>query len=289
MSADDDQFSVRFWGVRGSIAAPGPSTVGVGGNTSCVEVRVGGERVIFDTGTGARLLGESLMGQGPLRAHVFFSHVHWDHIQGLPFFAPLYEPGVELTLHAGRETDRTLRSALAGQMAYPYFPVRYEDITARLTHHDLGPRERVSVGPRGVEVHGIAGQHPDGAFLYRLEHRGHAVVYATDIESNPASDAQVIAFARGADVLIYDAQYTPEEYRGLVGRGSKVGWGHSTMLDAARIAREAGVRTLVLFHHDPHQDDAAVVEKERRARAIFEDTVAAREGLVIELGMGDRS
>ena len=283
MSDSDDGFSVRFWGVRGSIAAPGPSTVAVGGNTSCVEVCVAGERVIFDAGTGVRALGETLQHRGPVRASLFLSHVHWDHIQGLPFFAPLYEEDALLRTYAGRETGRTLRGALAGQMAFPYFPVRFDDVTASVTCTDLAPRDRVEVGARGVTVHGVSGHHPDGAFIYRLEHKGHAVVYATDLESSPEVDARVIEIARGADVLILDAQYTPEEYAGDGGKRAKVGWGHSTMLDAARLAREAGVGTLALFHHDPGQSDAAVADKERRAREVFERTVAAREGAVIDV------
>lgn len=288
MTDRDDVFEVRFWGVRGSVPTPGPATAEVGGNTSCVEVLVGGERVIFDAGTGIRGLGETLLDRGPVDAHLFFSHVHWDHIQGFPFFAPIYEPGVSLSLHAGREAGRTLRNALAGQMAFPYFPVRFHDITAATRFHELDAHERVTLGPRGVVVRGDAGFHPDGVFAYRLEHKGHAVVYATDIESSPDADARLIALARGADVLIYDAQYTPEEYAGEVGRGPKVGWGHSTMLDGARIAEAAGVGTLVLFHHDPRQDDTAVRAKERRAQDAFPRTVAAREGLVIDVPSAKR-
>jgi len=283
VSDRDDVFEVRFWGVRGSVPTPGPATSEVGGNTSCVEVLAGGERIIFDAGTGIRPLGETLLDRGPVSAHVFFSHVHWDHIQGFPFFTPIYEPEVNLSLYAGREAGRTLRGALAGQMSFPYFPVRFHDITAEMDFRDLDARERVEVGARGVVVHGVTGYHPDGVFAYRLEHKGHAVVYATDIESSPDADARLIELSRGADVLIYDAQYTPEEYTGAVGRGPKAGWGHSTMLDGARIAEAAGVGTLVLFHHDPRQDDAAVRAKERRAQDAFPRAVAAREGLTIDV------
>lgn len=278
---------MKFWGVRGSVATPGPATVAVGGNTSCVEVCVAGQRVIFDAGTGLHPLGETLLDQGPQRAHLFLSHLHWDHIQGLPFFAPLYERDVSLLIHAGEETGRTLQSALAGQMAFPYFPVRFHEVRAGVECRDLGVDERVEVAP-GVVVRGISGHHPDGVFVYHLEHKGHSVVYATDVESSPELDARLIEIARGADVLIFDAQYTPEEYDGSVGRRSRVGWGHSTMIDAARIAREAGVGTLALFHHDPRQDDAAVADKERRAQGHFERSVAAREGLTIDVSRARR-
>lgn len=282
MAGASDEFTVKFWGVRGSVPTPGEATVGVGGNTSCVEVCVAGERIIFDAGTGIHPLGDTLLNQGPVRASLFLSHLHWDHIQGLPFFAPLYEPEVSLRVFAGREEGRSVRSALEGQMAYPYFPVRFHEVTAAVECCDLGARERVEPAP-GVVVHGTTGQHPDGVFVYRLEHKGLSVVYATDFESSPDADARLIEVARGADVLIFDAQYTPEEYAGADGRGSREGWGHSTMLDGARIAHAAGVGTLTLFHHDPRQSDAAVAEKERRARAAFSRTVAAREGMLIDV------
>ena len=178
-----------------------------------------------------------------------------------------------------------MRDALGGQMADPYFPVHLQEIEAALTFHDLQQRQRVTVGD-GVVVHGVEGNHPDGVFAWRVEWKGHSVVYATDTESSSLHDGAIIELARGADVFIYDAQFTPEEIDGGDGRGSRRGWGHSTMMDGARIAQEARVGTYVLFHHDPNQDDDAVVAKERRAQAAFERSVAAREGMNIDVVRG---
>ncbi len=281
----DDGFEVTFWGVRGSTPTPGAATAGFGGNTSCVEVRAGGQRLILDGGTGLRELGEALRPTGPLDAHVLFSHVHWDHIQGLPFFAPAYEPSSKLVLHGGVRAGRTLEDALRGQMRDPYFPVRFDEIAASLRFHELAERERLTLDG-GVVVHGLEGHHPGGVFAWRIEWKGHALVYATDTESTPATDAVMVELARGADVFIYDAQYTPEQLAGSDGRGARHGWGHSTMMDGARLSREAGVGTFVLFHHDPFQDDDAVLAKERRAQASFERSVAAREGMTLDVLRG---
>lgn len=283
-----DGFSMRFWGVRGSVPSPGASTAGVGGNTSCVLVRVGGHTLILDGGTGLRGAGDALLAESqgaPVRAHVFFSHLHWDHIQGLPFFGPAFLKGSALHCHAGRVSGRTLREALAGQMAFPYFPVKFQQIAENLSFRDVAVREQVHLDG-GVSVYGVEGNHPDGVFAWRIEYKGHALVYATDTEPSPHHEAALIALADGADVLVYDAQYTPEEYEGCDGRGGRVGWGHSTMLDGARVARAAGVGTYVLYHHDPGQDDAAVWAKEARARAEFEHSVAAREGLTLDVTRG---
>lgn len=272
-------FNVTFWGVRGSIPTPGATTAAVGGNTSCVEVSVGGHRVILDGGTGLRQLGDSLRGQSDLTAHIFFSHLHWDHIQGVPFFGPAFEKGHTFHLHAGRRDGRTLESALIGQMSFPYFPVRFSKIESTLTFHDLSVREAVHLDG-GVSVYGVEGFHPDGVFAWRIEHRGHVLVYATDTEPSPESDARIATLAQGADVLIHDAQYTPEQY------DEHRGWGHSTMMDGARIAQAAKVGTYVLFHHDPAESDEAVAAKTARAAGVFERSVAAREGLVIDVTRG---
>lgn len=256
----------------------------MGGNTSCVELRVGREHIIFDAGTGLRPLGLSLQSRSDLDLHVFFSHVHWDHIQGVPFFAPSYTRGNRIAFHAARRHGLSLRAVLEGQMSSPYFPVTFHQIEASHRFHDLDTHQRLHLDD--VTVYGVDGNHPDGVFAWRVEHKSHSVVYATDTESTALSDTALIALAHNADVLIYDSQYTPEEYEGLDGHNPHIGWGHSTMLDAARIAREASVGTLVLFHHDPTQSDSDVAQKESRARAIFDRTIAAREGLTLDVTKG---
>ncbi len=273
---------VRFWGVRGSIASPGPSTAEVGGNTSCVEVRCGAQRLILDAGTGLRGLGDSLLAaKQPVEATLLLSHFHWDHIQGLPFFVPAYLPSTKLTIVGSSDGRHGLRDKLSRQMTEPHFPVQLDDLSAELGYREARPNQWLELGDVRVRVARL--NHPGGVYAYRIEHAGHAVVYATDTEHYACIDPVLKELAQGADLLVYDAQYTPEEYRGDGGR-SKVGWGHSTYVAGAEVARAAGVKKLVLFHHDPQRTDEGVRTIEARARELFADSVAAREGTTLEVG-----
>ena len=273
---------ITFWGVRGSIPTPGPDTVEFGGNTSCIEVRCGKHIVIFDGGTGLRLLGQRLAREMPVEAHLFFSHVHWDHIQGFPFFLPAFVPGNVIHLFGGSNVSHTLEETLAGQMDYPSFPVHLSEMGATMLFRDLREGEVVEIGGE-VRVSNTRGNHPNGVYAYRVDYQGKSVVYATDTEHYSIVDPKLKRLCQNADLLVYDAMYTPEEYAGQVGGGPKTGWGHSTFVEAAALAQAAGVRRLVLHHHDPMQSDAAVREKERRCQEIFPDTIAGREGLSIDL------
>ena len=279
---------ITFWGVRGSIPTPGPDTMGIGGNTSCVEVRAGKQILVFDGGTGLRLLGKKLVKEMPITAHMFFSHVHWDHIQGFPFFDPAFVPGNTIHLYGGNNVSRTLEETLAGQMDHPSFPVHLSQMGASMTFHDLAEGQSVEL-PSGdpqkpIKVTTGAGNHPNGVWAYRVEYAGRTMVYATDTEHYTVVDPKLVKLSKDADVLIYDSQYTPEEYAGTAGTGGpKTGWGHSTFEEAVKLARAAGAKKLVLYHHDPMQSDAAVREKERRARALFPEAIAAYEGLSLEL------
>ena len=284
-ATDRGPFRIVFWGVRGSIPTPGSGTVKFGGNTSCVEVRCGSELLIFDGGTGLRNLGNLLMAQGgPVKASMFFSHVHWDHIQGFPFFAPAFVAGNSFELYGGHNVTHTLAETLQGQMNYPNFPVTLAQMGATMRFRDLHEGEVVRLGPDGeIRVRALRLNHPDGVFGYRLEYAGRSMVYATDTEHYEYLDPKVLELAKDVDVFIYDAAYTPEEYSGESGFGAKIGWGHSTMIEGAKLAKAAGVDKLILFHHDHVQDDEAVAQKEERAKALFPNTVAAYEGLTIEL------
>jgi phosphoribosyl 1,2-cyclic phosphodiesterase len=277
---------VTFWGVRGSIPTPGPDTVGVGGNTSCVEIRAGKAILIFDGGTGLRLLGKKLAPEMPLHAHIFFSHVHWDHIQGFPFFDPAFVPGNTIHLYGGNNVSRTLEETLAGQMDHPSFPVHLTEMGAKMTFNDMYEGQVLEV-PAGDGKHARIttgrGNHPNGVWAYRIEFEGRSVVYATDTEHYAIVDPKLLAISKNADILIYDSQYTPEEYAGAGASGPKSGWGHSTFEEGVKIAKGAGVKKLVLFHHDPGQSDAMVRDKERRAKEQFANCIAAHEGLVIDL------
>ncbi len=277
---------IRFWGVRGSIASPGADTALVGGNTSSVEVVCGGSRIVLDAGTGLRGLGNAIAAEpGPASLSVLLSHFHWDHIQGLPFFVPAYLPSTELAVYGAVQSQMPVKEALKRQMQAPHFPVELDDLGARTSWNEVRPGQAFDIGDVHVRVAKL--NHPGGVLAYRVEHEGHSVVYATDTEHYACVDPALRSLAEGADVLIYDAQYTPEEYSGQKGR-SKVGWGHSTYVAGAEIARAAGVGELVLFHHDPQRTDAQVEEIEAKARALFSTTVAAREGATIRVGRGAR-
>lgn len=273
-------FDIRFWGVRGSVPSPGPETAAVGGNTSCVEVVAGDTRIVLDAGTGLRRLGNALLAKGaPVEATVLLSHVHWDHIQGIPFFAPVYVPGSKLRFVAGA-SSMPLREALHAQMRKPHFPVDMDDLPSRLAFDDVRDRARFDVGE--VHVTTARANHPDAVYAYRLEHQGRAIVYATDTEHYSCVDPRLVQLAAGADVLIYDAQYLPDEYAGLRGP-TRVGWGHSTWEAGVALARAAGVKQLVLFHHDPMRTDEGVAAIEETTRGAFANTIAAREGLEISV------
>jgi phosphoribosyl 1,2-cyclic phosphodiesterase len=249
-------------------------------------VRAGKLLLVFDGGTGLRLLGKKLLKEMPITAHLFFSHVHWDHIQGFPFFDPAFVPGNVIHLYGGVNVSRTLEETLAGQMDHPSFPVHLTDMGAKMHFHDILEGQSLELdageGTKAV-IRSAHGNHPNGVWAYRVDHGGHSVMYATDTEHYAVVDPHLLELAKGVDVLIYDSQYTPEEYAGTGGGMSKVGWGHSTFDEAVKLTKAAKAKRLILYHHDPTQSDAAVAEKERRARELFANCEAAREGLTIEL------
>jgi phosphoribosyl 1,2-cyclic phosphodiesterase len=275
---------VRFYGVRGSIAVSGAHAARIGGNTSCLEVVSQGHRLILDAGTGIRALGEAMMREGgPQRATLFFSHLHWDHVQGFPFFSPGYVPTTELTLYGpGPDGARALESVLARQMEPPQFPVPLSTMRSRMTFEAALHGRTVEVGPFRVTPFEVP--HPQGCLGYRVEADDHVFVYATDVELSVATmSSEVARMMEGADALCLDAQYTPEEYAGLRGLPRK-GWGHSTMVDAAQVASAVNARRLLLFHHDPTHNDDMVENMAEEARLHFAASEPAREGKRILLG-----
>lgn len=273
---------VRFFGVRGSIAVSGSR---IGGNTACVEVTSQGERLILDAGTGLRALGEVMMREGarPQRATMFFSHLHWDHVQGFPFFSPAYLPTTELTLFGpGEDGARELESVLSRQMQPPQFPVPLSTMRSRMTFGSARSGHTVEVGPFRVTPFEVP--HPNGCLAYRIEADGHSFVYATDVEVPAAGLTREAArWMEGTDALCLDGQYTPDEYTGKVG-APKQGWGHSTMVDAAQVARAVDAKRLLLFHHDPAHNDDQVEWMAEEARQHFVASEPAREGMRLMLG-----
>ncbi|MCP5433820.1 MAG: MBL fold metallo-hydrolase [Alphaproteobacteria bacterium] len=267
-------FKLKFWGVRGSIACPGPRHMIYGGNTSCIEVAMGGRRIIFDAGTGIRNLGTWFLRKGGERATILLSHTHWDHINGFPFFAPAFVPGTEFRVMAGHLTHGLkIENVLAGQMTHPFFPVPIEVMHARLVFEDFSAGDDLRLAP-DIRVRTAVLNHPDRATAYRVEYGGKALCYVTDTEHTPGSlDETVLALIEGADLVIYDCTYTDAEFP------EKVGWGHSTWQEGVRLARAAGAKKLAIFHHDPEHDDPIMTQIEREARQMWEGAFVAREDM----------
>jgi phosphoribosyl 1,2-cyclic phosphodiesterase len=268
-------FSVRFWGVRGSIACSGPRPARYGGNTSSLEVRCGERMLLFDAGTGIRYLGRALDAVR-MDADIYFTHTHFDHVCGLPFFRPLFQPQNRFRLWAGHLSGAmTLKRVLAEFMMSPLFPVPPEVFRSTLEYRDFNAGETLDAGEAKIRTARL--NHPDGATGYRVEFDGRSICYVTDTEHVPGSlDRNVLKLISGADLVVYDSMYTDEEYRRYVG------WGHSTWQEGVRLSKEAGVKRLVVFHHDPEHDDDMLDGIAREVERLLPGSVVAHEGLVLE-------
>ena len=270
-------FTVRFWGVRGSIPCPGPETVRYGGNTSCVEMRCGNRLLIFDGGSGLRPLGNELMQNGEkLDFDLFYSHTHLDHIVGVPFFAPCYEERGRIRFWAGHLTPAAdIAAVLKKMMSAPLFPVPMDIFAAKIKFRDFSAGETLKPHP-GIAIQTGPLNHPGGGTGYRVEFGGKAVAYITDTEHRPGElDPSVLRLVDRAEIMIYDATYTDEEYP------THRGWGHSTWQEAVRLADAAQVGKLVIYHHDPGHDDTFMDRVGAAAEAARPGTIVAREGLVL--------
>ncbi len=276
-----DRFTIHFWGVRGSIACPGAATVRYGGNTPCVEMTVGGHRLIFDAGTGIHVLGQALLKDLPVSGHVFFSHSHWDHIQGFPFFSPAFMEGNEFDIYGGIIPDgMTIEQRLREQMMHPNFPVPLQVMGANLRFHNLAYGSSIRLGDVTVQT-GLL-NHPGQAMGYRVSWQDRSVAYITDTEHfRDRLDPNVLELIDRADLLIYDCTYTDEEYHDP--RTGKIGWGHSTWQEGVKLAQAANVKQLAIFHHDPSHDDRFMDEIGIAAARIFPQSVVAWEGLEISI------
>lgn len=269
--------AVRCWGTRGSIPAPGPATAGFGGNTPCVEMTFGDQRIIFDSGSGMRLLGLDLMEKGaPLDATIFLTHFHWDHIQGFPFFTPLYHPEAVLRIVGPMQHNIDIKSLFAGQMGPIYFPVPFSAVAARTTFDHLNEG---SWQDGDIKVSAMRVRHPSFTVGYKVEAGGTQVCFIPDnelaggeYEVTEGWRHRLLDFVAGSDLLMHDAMYTEEEYPG------KIGWGHSTYQQALDLAGEAGVKTLLFYHHSPERTDE---ELNRMVGTAREE--AAEKGYDLEL------
>jgi len=284
---------LRFWGTRGSVPSPGPDTVRYGGNTPCIEVRTDTNwLIILDAGTGIRELGRSLVananGNGIL-ADIFLTHAHWDHIQGIPFFAPIFQPGNRFTIWGSKALETSIDRVIRDQMSPVVFPVAFEKLAAQIDFSEIAEERHTG---SGYAVTAFAVRHPGGALGYRFssgDGEGCSFVYILDNELGSAEtyqvrpnwDEQVVQFVRGATTLVHDATYTTEEYE------QHKGWGHSTYRDAVTLALAAGVEQLVLFHHRPERTDAQLDECVAECRAYVAergaslDVIAAAEGMTL--------
>jgi phosphoribosyl 1,2-cyclic phosphodiesterase len=276
---------LSFWGVRGSTPTVDPSTWRYGGNTPCLElIAPDGTQFILDCGTGLRMLGNRGNSPGTGRSaetHIFVTHYHWDHIQGIPFFAPLYAEHNQFHFYSYRSKflgRDSLKQVFEAQMAVPYFPVDMSAMNAKRKFKEVGGGDTFRIGENEITTAWL--NHPQGCLGFRIDTPAGSVVYATDNEPGDAKlDQSLRELAAGADIFINDAQYTPEQLA-----TTRKGWGHSSWLDGARVAKEVGAKTLVLFHHDPDSTDRIVDTILKHARDEFDSVFAASEGMVITLG-----
>lgn len=292
-------FTVKFWGVRGSYPTPGASTLQYGGNTACVEINAGGRTIILDAGTGIIPLGCELTKRQNLELLILFSHLHHDHTQGFPFFVPAYMPKASLHIYGPGGTAETVKHVLEHNQSSDTFPISLRDMASNKEIQSLRESQIIVWDEDGVRVVDSAPSpgddavvirihkshaHPGGVYHYRITYQGKSIVYATDTEGYVGMDRKLIQFARNADVLIHDAQYSDDHYYGcLAGFPSTQGYGHSTATMAGQVAASAKTGQLILFHHDPSYADDWVAAQERAAKNIFPDSCAAFEGMGIDL------
>ncbi len=275
----DDRISLHFWGVRGSLPTPGPATVRYGGNTICLEVRCGPHLLILDGGSGLRELGGALAASGePVDADILLSHTHFDHICGLPFFRPMFDPGAKLRIWGGHlAAPDSIANALRQSWRAPLMPNLDEAFRADISFRDFSAGDTLAPRP-GLRIGTVTLNHPGNAIGYRIEWSGSSICYVTDTE-HPAHgfDANLLRFVGGTDIMIYDASFTEDEYR------TRAGWGHSTWSAAADLADAANVGQLVLFHHDPGHDDRAMDMIARAIATRRPGSLTAMEGMRLTL------
>jgi phosphoribosyl 1,2-cyclic phosphodiesterase len=270
---------VKFWGVRGSIACPSPNHVVYGGNTSCIEVCCDDVNIILDAGTGIRGLGQDYIHRQLGSGVLLLTHTHWDHINGFPFFAPVYVPGWKFRVLAGHLADAGgVQSVLSSQMAQPTFPVPLAALKAEMTYEDFRAGDVLTDLHPKLTVRTVPLNHPNQATGYRLELGGKVVCYVTDTEHVPGKpDQNVLKLIDGADLVIYDATYTDEEFP------SKVGWGHSTWQEGIRLCRQAGAKQLAIFHHNPDHVDKVMADLEYDAKQAWSGAFVSRDNMVVML------
>jgi len=265
--------SVKFWGVRGSIACPSENHIKYGGNTSCIEINASGHRLVLDAGTGIRGLGKTFVNDDVKQVHILLTHTHWDHINGFPFFIPAYDPTRSLHIMAGHLSGgESIQNVLATQMDNPMFPVPLSAMQAEMVFQDFEAGASFDVYD-DLHVRTAPLNHPNGATGFRIEHKGSSVCYVSDTEHVPGElDQNILNLIEGADLVIYDSTYTEEEFV------TKIGWGHSTWNEGVKLCREAGAKSMAIFHHDPEHTDEFMDKLGEEAKAVWDGSFVAREG-----------
>ncbi len=278
------RFEVTFWGVRGSLPVSKSDFMKYGGATPCIEVKVGNHLIIFDAGSGIHQLGRTVSSIGhPVQAHVFFSHTHWDHIQGIPFFSPAFEAGNTIHFYGETKGGLSIKEQLTGMLSEPYWPVGLETMQAELHFHSISKDEQIVFEP-SLSIRTMRGNHPGDTLIYRVTYGDQSFCYISDYEHKSADiDPELLDFVRDTDVLVFDAAYSDEEYYGLNGKAPKKGWGHSTWQHGCKLAKMSGAKQLILFHHELNRTDLELENIERDARLQFSNTLAARVGMEIKL------
>ena len=277
-----DNFSVTFWGVRGSVPSPGADTLKYGGNTSCVEVRCGDKIIVIDTGTGAVGLGRKLKTDPLQAANIFFSHFHWDHIQGFPFFGPIFNPAWRLNLYGPAMAEESLERVLRGQMIPPNFPITVDALPSHINFRNVQPGSLVDLGD-GCEVDVFILVHPSPCCGYRVRYKGLSMVYGADCEHGERGfHKEYLKHCKDADFVIFDAAYTDDEYEGRV-PPSRKHWGHSTWQQGVKLASALNIKQLALFHYDYPRSDSEIDGILADAKSLCPRVIAAQEGLTVQL------
>ena len=277
-----NDFSVKYWGVRGSIPSPGAHTVRYGGNTTSLEVRCGSELLAIDGGTGIRLFGESLMAKAPVRATILMTHLHLDHVQGFPFFAPFLVPGNRFDIWSARHNGVGVEDIMRQLFNQPAFPISMDMLKADLNFHTLEHGDTLNVGDVAIKTTLL--HHPGGSEGYRLEYDGRSFTHCSDWE-HPADglDSALVELVRDTDLLSIDASYTEDEYHGRAGPPRR-GWGHATHQQALDHAEAAQVRNTLLFHHEPGRTDDQLDGLTHTLLAARPNARFVAEGQVFQVG-----
>lgn len=272
----DKEFYVKFWGVRGSVPVSGKSTCGYGGNTSCLEIRCGGRTLMLDAGSGAFLFGESLKMEKAGQVDVLFTHCHYDHIEGAPFFAPVHISDWKIKYWSGHLFGKmTTAQMIETYMRQPYFPVGPDIFCSSASYHDFKPGSTLNLGD-GIVIKTTSLNHPDGAVGYRVEYDGRSICYLTDMEHTSDGPPQELCdLVQDAGIMIYDAMYDDEEFE------KYKGWGHSTWQEGARLSDKCNVDQYIAFHHQPCHDDLTLDGVNEKLKQLRPNSKLAREGDVL--------